>query len=109
VLFRVSVGSRAGYLTSVTNGGRIVTRHAEREADIAQAEHFHAVLAEKRAELCDHLDKQAIRLAHYEHSRDSARASRKRVRIKEIGVEIRDIDRMMQGLMGRLLGEQRSR
>lgn len=70
---------------------------------------FHTLLAEKRAELCDHLDKQAIRLAHYERSRDSARASRKRVRIKEIGAEIRDIDRMMQRLTAQLLREAQKR
>ena len=107
--FVVSVGPRAGYLTSVTNGGRIVTWPVDREADIEQAQVFHSLLAERRAQLCDRLDEQAVKLARYEHSRDSAGARRKRLRIKEIGAEIRDIDRMMQGLMGRLLGARRSR
>ena len=73
---------------------------------------FHTLLAERRAELCDRLDQQAAKLARYERCRDSAGARRKRLRIKEIGAEIRDIDRMMQGLVGRLLGDeqkQRSR
>jgi hypothetical protein len=81
----------------------------ERRADTEQAQVFHTLLAERREELCDRLDQQAVKLARYEHSRDSAGARRKRLRIKEIGAEIRDIDRMMQGLVGRLLGEQRSR
>jgi hypothetical protein len=80
----------------------------KREADVAQAEHFHALLAEKRAELCDHLDRQATRLAHHEPSRDSAGARRKRLRIKQIGEEIRDIDRMMQTL-AQLLTVERKR
>jgi hypothetical protein len=91
------------YLTSVTNGGRIVTPPADREADIQQAEVFHALLAQRRAALCDHLDQQAERLARYERNRDYAAAQRNRLRIKEIGAEIRDIDRMMLGLRARLL------
>ena len=93
----------------MTNGGRIVTWEADREADVQQAEVFRTLLGERRAALCDRLDQQAVTLARYEHRRDSAGARRKRLRIKEIGAEIRDIDRMMQGLMGRLLREQRSR
>ena len=81
----------------------------ERQADTEQAQVFHTLLAERRAELCDRLDQQAVKLARYEHRRDSDGARRKRLRIKEIGAEIRDIDRMMQGLMGRLLGARRSR
>jgi hypothetical protein len=76
----------------------------EREADIQQARVFHAVLAQQRAALCDHLDQQAVKLARYERIGDSASVRRKRLRIKQIGAEIRDIDRMMQGLRVRLLG-----
>jgi hypothetical protein len=75
----------------------------ERQADTKQAQVFHTLLAERRAELCDRLDQQAVKLARYEHSRDSAGARRKRLRIKEIGAEIRDIDRMMEGLRVQLL------
>ena len=89
--------------------GRIVTWAADREADTQQAQVFHSLLAERRAELCDRLDEQAIKLARYEQSRDSARARRKRGRIKEIGAEIRDIDRMMQGLRVQLLGVEHKR
>ena len=77
----------------------------ERQADTKQAQVFHTLLAERRAELCDRLDQQAVKLARYEHSRDSARARHKRLRIKEIGTEIRDIDRMMQQLTAQLLRE----
>jgi hypothetical protein len=100
---RPAGGSSVGYLTSVTIGGRIVTRPTVREADIQQAEIFHSLLAEQRAELCNRLDEQAIQLARYEHSQDSDGARRKRLRIKEIGAEIRDIDRMIHALTGRLL------
>ena len=78
-------------------------------ADTEQAQVFHSLLAERRAELCDRLDEQAIRLARYEHSRDSAGARRKRGRIKEIGAVIRDIDRMMHGLRVQLLGVEHER
>jgi hypothetical protein len=101
--------SLASYLTSVTNGGRFVTSPVEQEADIQQAEMFHTLLAERRAELCDRLDEQGIKLARHEQSRDSAGARRKRLRIKEIGAEIRDIDRMMQGLKVQLLGVEHKR
>ena len=106
---RLSVGSPASYLTSVTNGGRSVTLPVERWADTEQAQVFHTLLAERREELCDRLDQQAVKLARYEHSRDSAGARRKRLRIKEIGAEIRDIDRMMQGLKVQLLGVEHKR
>jgi hypothetical protein len=75
-----------------------------READIRQAEVFHALLAQRRAELCDLLDEYAIKLGHAERSHDTAVVRRKRLRIKEIGAEVRDIDRMMHGLRGHLLG-----
>jgi|ERR1700722_1213162 hypothetical protein len=94
----------AGYLTSVTNGGRIVTWQADREADIRQAKVFHSLLAEHRDELCNRLDEQAIKLLGYQRNQDSDGARRKRRRIKEIGTEVRDIDRMMRALSGRLLG-----
>jgi hypothetical protein len=74
-----------------------------READIQQAEVFHALLAQRRAELCDLLDEQEIRLGRAERSHDTAGARRKRQRIREIGAEVRDIDHMMLGLRGRLL------
>ena len=45
----------------MTNGGRIVTWAADREADIQQAQVFHSLLAERRAELCDRLDEQRDR------------------------------------------------
>jgi hypothetical protein len=86
----------------VTNGGRIVTWAADREADIQQAQVFHSLLAERRAELCDRLDEQAIKLTRYEQSDDSAGARRKHRRIKQIGADIRDIDRMMHALRSRL-------
>jgi hypothetical protein len=74
-----------------------------READIRQAEVFHALLAQRRAVLCEGLDQQAAKLARYEQKRDSAAVRRKRLRIKEIGAEIRDIDRMTHTLSSRLL------
>jgi hypothetical protein len=82
---------------------------AEREADTQQAQVFHSLLAERQAELCDRLDEQALKLARYEQSRDSAGARRKRGRIKEIGADIRDIDCMMQGLGVQLLGVEHNR
>jgi hypothetical protein len=106
---RLSVGSRAGYLTSVTNGGRFVTLPMERQADAEQAQVFHTLLAERRAELCDLLDEQAIKLSRYARSHDTAGVRRKRRRIKEIGAEVRDIDRMMQGLRVQLLGVEHKR
>jgi hypothetical protein len=83
-------------------GQRIVTLPAERGADAEQAEVFHVLLAQRRAELGDRVDVQTIKLARYERKRDSAGSRRKRQRIKEIGAEIRDIDRMMLGLRARL-------
>lgn len=101
---RLTFGSvrERGYLTWVTNGGRIVTRAADREADIQQAQAFHSLLAEQRVELCDRLDEQEIKLARYEDSHDTAGARRKRRRLKQIGADIRDIDRMMHALRSRL-------
>ena len=64
-----------------------------------------AEVAERRAALCDRLDQQAVKLARYERSRDTGGARRKRGRIKEIGAEIRDIDRMLHTLKVRLLPE----
>jgi hypothetical protein len=78
------------------------------EADIRQAEVFHAMLAQRRAELCDLLDEYAIKLGCAEQSHDTAVVRRKRLRIKEIGAEIREIDRMMLGLRGHLLGLDRA-
>ncbi len=83
-----------------------MTSTVDRQADVAQAQIFHSLLAQRRAALCDHLDQQAERLARYERSRDSAGVRRKRLRIKEIGAEIRDIDRMVHGLTVRLLGHE---
>jgi hypothetical protein len=80
---------------------------AEREADIQQAQVFHSLLAEQRVELCDRLDEQAIKLVRYEQNRDWNGARRKRRRIKQIGADIRDIDRMMRALRSRLLGARR--
>lgn len=95
------VSLRRGYFTCVTNGGRIVTsRRADREADIQQAEVFHSLLAEHRVELCNRLDEQAIKLARYERIQDSDGARRKRRRLKQIGADIRDIDRTMRALSG---------
>jgi hypothetical protein len=76
------------------------------EADIQQAEVFQALLAQRRSELCDLLEAQAIKLGRAEQRRDTAGVRRKRRRIKEIGAEVRDIDRMMHGLRGRLLGAE---
>ncbi len=72
-------------------------------ADVAQAQVFHTLLCERRAALCDRLDQQAVKLVRDEQSRDSAGVRRKRLRIKEIGAEIRDIDRMVQRLTVHLL------
>ena len=87
----------------MSNGGQIVTLPIERGPDVAQAEVFCSLLAERRGELCDRLDEQAIKLARYERGHDSAGARRKRLRINEIGAEIREIDRMMNALRVRLL------
>lgn len=89
----------------MSNGGRAVALPVEASADIAQAQVFHALFAQRRAALCDRLDQQAVKLGRYEQSRDSAGVRRKRLRIKEIGAEIRDIDRMMQRLTAQLLRE----
>ena len=88
----------------MTNWGRIVTLAVDREADIQQAKVFHSLLAEQRVELCDRLDEQAIKLVRYEQIHDSDGARRKRRRIKQIGADICDIDRMMHALRCRLLG-----
>jgi hypothetical protein len=53
---------------------------------------------------CDRLDEQAIKLVCDEQNHDSDGARRKRRRIKQIGADIRDIDRMMHALRSRLLG-----
>lgn len=87
----------------MSNRGLIVTFPIERRPDVAQAEVFRSLLAERRGELCDRLDEQAIELARYERGHDSAGARRHRLRIKEIGTEIREIDRMMHALTVRLL------
>ena len=86
-------------------------RHSQvnREADVKQAEVFHTLLARQRAALCDHLDQEAVKLALYERTGDTASVRRKRLRIKEIGAEIRDIDRMMPGLRVQLLGVEQKR
>ena len=64
-------------------------------ADSQQAAVFHALLVERRAAVCDRLDEQAVKLARYERLRDTSSARRKRLRIKEIGAELREIDRMI--------------
>jgi hypothetical protein len=93
----------------VSNGGRVVAGLVEDSADIAQAHVFHALLSQRRAALCDRLDQQAVKLARHERSRDSAGVRRKRLRIKEIGAEIRDIDRMVQSLTAQVLRETQKR
>ena len=108
-LIRLNGRLARGYFTSMTNGGRIVTLPADREADIQQAQIFHALLDQRRAELCDLLDEQAINLGRYERSHETAVVRRKRRRIKEIGAEVRDIDRMIHGLRGRLLDIEQKR
>jgi hypothetical protein len=100
---RVAADSSGGYRSSMNNRGCAVALPVAREADVAQAQIFHSLLAARRAALCDHLDQQAERLARYERNRDSAGAQRNRLRIKEIGAEIRDIDRMIHALTARLL------
>ena len=89
----------------MSNGGRAIAGSVEANADVAQAQVFHALLSQRRAALCDRLDQQAVKLARHERSRDSAGVRRKRLRIKEIGAEIRDIDRMVQRLTVQLLRE----
>ena len=80
-----------------------MTSAVDRHADVAQARIFDSLLAQRRAALCDHLDLHAERLTRHERNRDSAGVRRKRLRIKEIGAEIRDIDRMVHELTVRLL------
>jgi hypothetical protein len=77
-----------------------------READIQQAEIFHALLAQRRAALCELLDQQAIQLGRAERREDIAGVRSKRLQIKEIGAEVREIDRMMLALRSRLLGHR---
>ena len=96
-----------GYRTSVSSPGQTVRLPIKREADVAQAKCFHSLLAERRAELCDHLDEQAVKLARCERSGDIVTLARNRQRIKDIGAEIRDIDRMLHSLQVRLLAVQR--
>jgi hypothetical protein len=72
-------------------------------ADVAQAQVFHTLLSERRAALSDRLDQQAVKSVRDEQSRDSAGVRRKRLRIKEIGAEIRDIDQMVRRLTVHLL------
>ena len=93
----------------MTNGGRFVTFEVERKADVERARVFKSLLAQRRAELCELLDERAIKSARYERSSDTAGVRRKRRRIKEIGAEVRDVDRMMHGLRVRLLGVQQQR
>jgi hypothetical protein len=52
---------------------------------------------------------KAIKLVRHERSNESVRARRKRRRIKEIGAEIRDIDRMMHALGSRLGAQHHQR
>jgi hypothetical protein len=104
-LIHIAAGSHTGYRSCVSNGGRAVAASVEASADVAQAHVFHALLSQRRAALCDRLDQQAVTLARHERGRDSAGVRRKRLRIKEIGAEIRDIDRMVQRLTVHLLRE----
>jgi hypothetical protein len=62
--------------------GRPDLRTAERDADVALGEIFRALLAERRAELCDILDQQAVRLARYERVPDGAGVRQKRRKIR---------------------------
>jgi hypothetical protein len=84
----------------MVSGGPAVQLPVGASADVAQAQVFRALLAQRRAELCDRLDRLAVKLVHDDRNRDSAGIRRKRLRIKEIGAEIRDIDRMVQALRG---------
>ena len=67
----------AGYLTPVTIGELIVALPVEFSADIRQAEVFYSPLAQLRAELCDQLDEQAMKLARYERVQDAEGVRRK--------------------------------
>ena len=96
-----------GYRMSVSSPRQTVRLPIKREADVAQAKCFHSLLAERRAELCDHLDQQAVKLARCERSGDIVTLARNRQRIKDIGAEIRDIDGMLHSLQVRLLEAQR--
>ena len=89
----------------MTINGRAVMLPVDRGADIHQPEVFCGLLAERRAQLCDRLDEETTRLARYELSRDSFGARFSRQWIREIGTEIREIDRMTHALRVRLLGE----
>ena len=90
----------------MSNRGQIVTLPIERGADIAQPEVFRSLLAQRRVELCDRLDEQAIKLARYQRGHDCAGAQRKRLRIKQTGAQIREIDRMMEALRVGSLGAE---
>ena len=52
--------------TCVINGGRVTTLSVERNADVAQGEIVHAYLVERRAELCEILDEQAVKMERYQ-------------------------------------------
>lgn len=47
-------------------GGRVTTWSVERNADVAQGEIVHAYLVERRAELCEILDEQAVKMERYQ-------------------------------------------
>ena len=55
----------------MTVGERIVASPVEFSAQIRQAEVFYSSLAQLRAEVCDQLDEQARKLAHYERVHDA--------------------------------------
>ena len=99
----------AGYFTAVTVGERIVASPVEFSAQIRQAEVFYSSLAQLRAEVCDQLDEQARKLAHYERVHDAEGVLRQHRRITAIGAEIREIDRMMHALGVRLTDRKRVR
>ena len=50
----------------------------ERNADVAQGEIFHAYLVEWRAELCEILDEQAVKMERYQRISASAGVLRDR-------------------------------
>jgi hypothetical protein len=88
----------------VGNSGSVVTLGLRREADVQQAEHFDALLVERRGELCDLLEQQAMEMAACERLGDLTSIRQRKRLINEIGAEIRDIDRMRHALMVGLLG-----
>lgn len=106
---RLAGARLTGYLTPVTIGERIVGLPAQVSADTRRAEVFYSSLAQLRAELCDQLDEETKKLARCERLQDLEAVRRKHRRIKDIGADIGEIDRMIRALNVGLLDRRRAR